>query len=273
MALLFTLLQQTKLSSAIILFAVLTSSYLSAQNYTVNKVDSAIVYEQMQWIYGGYRFTIDIPLNRNTYKYYKKLSKKNSYASFAQENREYPYFSQLVKRLKVDADELGYKGRELAEYLTAFVQQNIRYIKDPYNNGFDYPKFPIETLVERKGDCEDTAILLVSLLKLFGFDALLIELPKHMAVGIACSNCKTYYKFESKRYVYIETTNPNWDIGKLPSDYEKTSAKLIKTPNLPTYYKQTKTLTSNKEDEFLDLKIKFNSTVSEIVKLFNNLKI
>jgi len=127
---------------------------------------------------------------------------------------------------------LGYSGWKLAEYLTAFVQQNIVYTKDPYNNGFDYPKFPIETLTEKKGDCEDSAILLVTLLKLFNFDAVLIQVPGHMAVGIACGNCSSYYNFEDKKYAYIETTSPKWEIGSIPSDYKKATAQLIKTPNI-----------------------------------------
>jgi hypothetical protein len=147
------------------------------------------------------------------------------------------YLQEIAKKLKVDAHELGYKGLKLAEYLTAFVQQNIVYTKDPYNNGFDYPKFPIETLMEKKGDCEDSAILLVTLLKIFDFDALLIQLPKHMAVGISSKKYGSYYSFGGKQYAYIETTNSNWGIGKIPKEYKRVSAKLVKTPHINPYSK------------------------------------
>jgi len=209
MAFLFRLDRQTKLGLIIIFFALLTSVNLTAQNYITNKVETnTIVNKQMEWVYGGYRFTLEIPLNIQSYNYYKRQSKRNTYESYAQEHANYQYLSQLAKTLKVDADELGYKGCKFAEYLTAFVQQNINYTKDPYNNGFDYPRFPIETLVDEKGDCEDSAILLVTLLKFFGYDAVLIQVPGHMAVGISCGNCNSYYNFEGKRYAYIETTNP-----------------------------------------------------------------
>lgn len=233
MVLFFTLTQKPKLGLVFIIFAVLNITNVTAQNHTATKVEnSTSINKQMQWVYGGYRFTLDIPLGTHTYNYYKKQSKRNSYASYAQEHLGYTYLSQLAKQLKVDADELGYSGWKLAEYLAAFVQQNITYTKDPFNNGFDYPRFPIETLVEKKGDCEDSAILLVALLKLFNFDAVLIQIPGHMAVGIACGNCSSYYNSEGKKYVYIETTNPKWEIGRIPLEYKNAPAQLIKTPNL-----------------------------------------
>lgn len=233
MAFLFTGTRHTKQSLVTLIITILSLSNLNAQNYTaINVETNSSVTQKMQWVYGGYRFTLNIPLSTNTYNYYKKQPKHNDYAFYAQEQIGYTYLPQLAKQLKTNADELGYSGWKLAEYLTAFVQQNIAYAKDPYNNGFDYPKFPIETLVEKKGDCEDSAILLVVLLKLFNFDAALIQLPSHMAVGIACSNCSSYYNFEGKKYTYIETTNPKWEIGSILSEYQKVSAQLIKTPNL-----------------------------------------
>lgn len=216
-----------------ILFCLAGVSNITAQNYATNDFYSnTVITSQMKWVSGGYRFTLDIPLNSNTYRYYKAQSKRNSYPSYVQEHAGYEYMDQIVRKLKVDADDLGYSGWKLAEYLTAFVQQNITYTKDPYNNGFDYPKFPMETLVEKKGDCEDAAILLASLLKRFGFGVVLITLPGHMAVGITCKNCNTFYNFEGKKYGYIETTSPNWKIGDIPPNYKKATATFLKLPNL-----------------------------------------
>jgi len=94
MAFLFTLTHQIKLGLVAILFAVLTSSGLTAQNHTVTNVEnSTSVNSKMQWIYGGYRFTLDIPLGTHTYNYYKRQSKRNSYASYTQEHVGYTYLS------------------------------------------------------------------------------------------------------------------------------------------------------------------------------------
>lgn len=45
----------------------------------------------------------------------------------------------------------------------AFVQQGIRYRRDPVRQ--EWPWYPLETLVAGEGDCEDSAILFVSLLR------------------------------------------------------------------------------------------------------------
>lgn len=199
----------------------------SGINYKVNR--------QMQWQYGGYEFTLQLSLDESTYNYYKGLSKKEPQQNYAQELNSHPYLLDIASQLDEDAKTLGYTGFQMVEYLTAFVQQTIKYQPDPYNNGWDYPKYPIETLMEKVGDCEDSAALLVALLKTFGFDAVFILLPRHMAVGIACENCTSYYNYNGKRYAYIETTNANWHIGTIPTEYIGISASLIKTTNLPKY--------------------------------------
>lgn len=151
MAFLFTLTHQTKRGLVTLFIAVSSLTNLTAQNYTATKaVTSASLKQKMQRVYGGYRFTLNIPLSKYTYHYYKKQSKRNSYASYVQEHKTYRYLNLLAKQLKIDADRLGYSGWKLAEYLTAFVQQNITYTRASYNSGFNYPKYPIEILVEKK---------------------------------------------------------------------------------------------------------------------------
>jgi hypothetical protein len=49
------------------------------------------------------------------------------------------------------------------DYALSFVQSSIRYRPDPRSQ--EWPWYPLETLVAREGDCEDSAILFVSLLR------------------------------------------------------------------------------------------------------------
>ena len=59
----------------------------------------------------------------------------------------------------------GYES--FVERALAFVQGAIEYrIDDP---GMEWPLYPIETLVDKVGDCEDTAIVFVSLLRARGY--------------------------------------------------------------------------------------------------------
>lgn len=205
--------------------------------YTAQAQNS--VYKRtLQWKYGGYIFTNDFTFNYNSYIYYKGLSKTQPKENYATEHSSHPYLLQLAKVLDEDAKELGYTGFTLAEYLTAFVQQAIPYKSDPYNGGWDYPKYPIETLVEQGGDCEDKAALLVALLKTFGFDAVMVSLPGHMAAAINCANCNGYYTYNGKKYAFIETTEKGWGIGVVPPDSRNVGATLLQTAALKKYNRE-----------------------------------
>lgn len=69
----------------------------------------------------------------------------------------------------------------------------IEYISDP---NFEYIQYPAEVLKNKKGDCDDLAILYVSLLESIGIKTALISIPGHMYAG--------YY---DSKYIYpIETT-------------------------------------------------------------------
>ncbi|MFC7047360.1 hypothetical protein ACFQH6_19820 [Halobacteriaceae archaeon GCM10025711] len=77
-----------------------------------------------------------------------------------------------------EAERNGITGqREKVEFLIDFVQ-NLPYVPDDVSAGVDeYPKYMMETLVEAGGDCEDSSILLASLLlsSSFGYGTVLIS--------------------------------------------------------------------------------------------------
>jgi hypothetical protein len=83
------------------------------------------------------------------------------------------------------------------------------------SKGVEYPKYPVETLVDGKGDCEDSSILAAALLNLMDYDVVLLGYSDHMAVGVQMTNfdpyyadyAPKYYNSMGKRYYYAETTN------------------------------------------------------------------
>lgn len=202
------------------------------------QAQTSVYKRTLQWNYGGYTFTDQITFNYNDYIFYKGLSKTQPKQNYATENSSHPYLLQVAKVLDENAKDFGYTGFTLAEYIVAFVQQAIPYRSDPYNNGWDYPKYPIETLVEQGGDCEDKAALTVALLKTFGFDAVLVSLPGHMAAAIYCSNCNGYYTYNGKRYAFIETTERGWKIGQVPQDSKYVGGTILETASLTKYKRE-----------------------------------
>ena len=87
----------------------------------------------------------------------------------------------------------------------------------------EYPKYPLETLMEQTGDCEDQAILLASLLKLMGYEVALLILPTHVALGIAGLNLNGTSLVDpttGTRYYYVESTVNGWLPGQVPAEFE-----------------------------------------------------
>jgi transglutaminase-like putative cysteine protease len=66
-----------------------------------------------------------------------------------------------------------------------FVQSAIRYTSDQALYGcHEFWASPCETLHFHKGDCEDTSVLLMSILGAMGYDSVLLDYDGHEAVGV-----------------------------------------------------------------------------------------
>ena len=71
----------------------------------------------------------------------------------------------------------GYTEREALSY----CRSNISYEKEVNT---EYPKYPIETIDEGSGDCEDKSILFASIMYLNGYDVSLVRFKDHMTVVV-----------------------------------------------------------------------------------------
>ena len=91
------------------------------------------------------------------------------------------------------------------------------------------------------GDCEDTAILMASLLKAIGCGVVLILFPEtagvpgHVAVGVLGEEGMygTYFEYNGGRYFYLETTNTGWAIGQIPDQYKAAKANIYDMTPVP----------------------------------------
>lgn len=131
-------------------------------------------------------------------------------------------------------------GHDPAQFILSFVQ-GLPYTNDESTTGqMEYPRYPLETLVDGGGDCEDKAILYASLMRSspIGTDAILLKfsshgLNGHMAVGIAGPGLEGQsYTYEGVTYYYCETTAPGWEIGNFPSMLEEFDVEAL--PCLPS---------------------------------------
>ena len=112
----------------------------------------------------------------------------------------------------------------------SFVQ-SLAYASDAATKGVDeYVRFPVETLVDGCGDCEDKVVLLAALLYEMKADYIVLALPDHLALGVHCDGVHAdhYLLFRDRRYYYMETTTEGWHIGDIPEPYR--SAKMEAVP-------------------------------------------
>ena len=130
------------------------------------------------WDYDGEGFSLTYLLQYSDYTYFKNLDHSvdyydiSTYARFATPSEQ--YVVSLAGTLESMAVQNGYTSElEIAEFVYAFVG-DIQYVLDiEGSNVSEYPKYPIEMLWEASGDCEDAAILYISLIEALDYDAML----------------------------------------------------------------------------------------------------
>ena len=90
-----------------------------------------------------------------------------------------------------------------------FVQSAIRYTSDEDLYGCsEFWATPTETLYLQRGDCEDTSVLLCSILLAMGIPCVLLDYDGHEAVGVLQGDCQTL-----DDYLFCETAT---DITERP---------------------------------------------------------
>jgi hypothetical protein len=123
--------------------------------------------------------------------------------------------------------QVGADFYDIVECAFHFVQAGIDYAYDPA--WYEYPKYPVETLVDEAGDCEDTAILYASLVRTLGRGALIVAVDTnhdgpvdHMITLVPVSQAyadattcthgcvNSFWTYGSQLYAFAETTGePN----------------------------------------------------------------
>lgn len=188
-------------------------------------------YRSYNWTYNGTEWQAALTIPKVYYQFYKSRphDRVEDYAQYALSDYDRLYLKQLIADFKKAGVSKNYSDNDNVMNVIAFVQ-SLPYTSDLATTGYDeYPRYPIETLVDDGGDCEDTAILAAAILNEMGYGTVLLRLPGHMAVGVKCSDGfpGTYYEFRGSKYYYVDTTCKNWPIGVLPDEYKNSSVTVF----------------------------------------------
>jgi predicted transglutaminase-like cysteine proteinase len=171
------------------------------------------------WYYLG-SHTLEAPNADWFYEYYKGLDRFDiiDYAAYVFDPFDDGYIDLLVdqilllKDLRTDVEKIN--------FVASFVQ-SIEYKNDDLENtSYEYPRYPMETLKEQRGDCEDKAILTAALLQDLGYNVSLIRLPQHMAVGVHINETIPLYSYYIDQYYFLETTTLHMTLGRVPPEYQ-----------------------------------------------------
>lgn len=123
------------------------------------------------WQYTGKEKALEVLIPESLYQRYNSqyrqpLVSNYKYNDYVLDPLDDPTLSDIARALRA---KVGGGDIEFAKFALAFVQGGITYALD--QPGFEYPLYPLETLVDKKGDCEDTTILYVSLLRAQGISS------------------------------------------------------------------------------------------------------
>lgn len=181
-----------------------------------------------------YSYSLRLAIDRARYRKYaseERFRTIEEYRVYAQ--TDMPEINQLVLEFQKIFASVNWSTYNKAFCVLKFVQNAITYQYDQDSKKqIEWPRYPIETLAESVGDCEDVAILSAALLVRLGFEVVLLHYEGHMAFGVCGSPDMTgdyvYDKNTGKKYYYGEATADGWVLGEIPKGNRGNPINIIK---------------------------------------------
>ncbi|MFA4877393.1 MAG: hypothetical protein WC586_08265 [Methanoregula sp.] len=158
--------------------------------------------------------TISVPVNRSVYDGARGADKSvtifgnisenvwvaDSYRAMAGDPTQEELYRSLLTEFRKVKSDMGLTDDEYLELIAAYAQ-SLRYETVTENPA----KFPVETVVDASGDCDDKSLLLAGLLSRENYQVALFSFgpEAHMAVGVGSDDSQ----YKNTKYAFIETTN------------------------------------------------------------------
>ena len=168
--------------------------------------------------------TITVPVDAAVYNAAKSTDKSvsvygnvtestwvtDSYLEMVNDPAQEQLYTDLIAQFRTIRDKEGLTSDEYLELMAAYTQ-SLTYETTPDNP----TKYPVETVAEGTGDCDDKSVLLAGLLSREGYKVslLLFSPESHMAVGVGSTD--SLYK--DTGYAYLEATNLSY-VGVPPDE-------------------------------------------------------
>ncbi|HID54931.1 TPA: hypothetical protein EYP37_00260 [Candidatus Poribacteria bacterium] len=189
------------------------------------------ILKEFKWRHEGQQYSLRLVIRNSLYEEFKSKERIFNPNEWAKEYVAGGICGE-IRELAHGLLRIGkpYGTYEEVNFVLSFVQQIVRYESEEK----EYPKYPVETLVEEAGDCEDFSILGAAILKVMGYDVALLILPRHVALGVGGAEGipGAYVEHNGRRYYYCEMTSDGWRIGDIPEKFKDAKIDVHPIPGI-----------------------------------------
>jgi hypothetical protein len=214
--------------------------------------------------------SLTVPINVSVYEGAKQADKSTmihdnvsetiwlaeTYHAMVNDPAQEEMYSSLLNDVKKTRFQQKLSDDEYLELIAVYVQ-SLRYETREQNPA----KFPVETVVDRAGDCDDKSLLLAGLLSREGYPvAVLLFGPEaHMAIGVGSDD----YLYKNTGYAFLETTSYSF-VG-VPTDTLGGNLTLYSDPVIIPISNGTKLYGSGKDTRYIyDMYVLSEQKVKEL---------
>lgn len=230
------------------------------QDYEMTITITGTVTKSYSWTYDGNSYTASVSYDYSEFEKYSgttgaSLTERETFDDLT----SFIVVNDVVTSLE---DQLAAKytatysteasGQGYAEFILAFIQICYSYLYDQSLYGeAEYYAFPMETIQNGGGDCEDTSILCAALFEAAGYDAGVFLIPGHCIAAVALDSytpgdvdssyaksvAQFHYTYDGKTYYGCETTLDEnvYGVGWISSDYAIDSDGAVSYQGSTTY--------------------------------------
>ncbi len=180
-----------------------------------------IVVKEFNWVHNSNNYDYSMSILYSDYlEYYNDdISRRTGSVehdrSFVTSNDKY------ITKIATDFAKMteGMSDKDIVNFILCFTQY-IEYQSDEVYMGVgEYWKYPLETLFDQGGDCEDTSILYCAIASAMGYDSTLLLFYGHMMAAVAAEGCSgdgVTFTADNVSMYFCETTAAGYDVGECP---------------------------------------------------------
>lgn len=206
-------------------------------------VSAATIHRTFRWDFQGRSWSVRFSVSVETYEFFRDLPRVPQtddfyfYSVYVTDPRDDSYLENLTRSLRRLARGAGFDRWKTLNFVISFVQ-SLTYQLDGSRPYHHRARYPIETLVHRGGDCEDTSILAAALLRQMGYSVIFLYFRRwgemyfpgwgmdevaHMAIGVRVDIPRDWrwgwhWVVDGRRYFFLETIGVGFPIGRMPED-------------------------------------------------------